>query len=92
MPKVSMQRPQLPPSCAGLVSRLAYERATQEGVNARELRRQAGLTVADIRESSTRLSVPSQIRFVELLERMNRGGKETLIVPSEYLEAVITKP
>jgi len=67
MPKVSMQRPQLPPSCAGLVSRLAYERATQEGVNARELLRQAGLTVADIRESSTRLSVPSQIRFVELV-------------------------
>lgn len=26
-----------------------------------------------------------------LLEAMNRGGKDTLIVPSEYLEAVITK-
>jgi ubiquinone/menaquinone biosynthesis C-methylase UbiE len=26
-----------------------------------------------------------------LLERMNRGGKDTLIVPSEYLEAVVTK-
>ena len=62
-----MQQPQLPPSCGGLVSRLAYERATQEGVNARELLKQAGLTVADIRESSTRLSVPSQIRFVDLV-------------------------
>ncbi len=28
---------------------------------------------------------------VELLERMNRGGRDTLIVPSEYLEVVITK-
>ena len=33
-----------------------------------------------------------QSDIVELLERMNRGGKETLIVPSEYLEAVIMKP
>jgi ubiquinone/menaquinone biosynthesis C-methylase UbiE len=30
--------------------------------------------------------------IVELLERMNRGGKDTLIVPSEYLEAMVTKP
>jgi ubiquinone/menaquinone biosynthesis C-methylase UbiE len=28
--------------------------------------------------------------LVALLERMNRGGRDTLIVPSEYLEAVIT--
>jgi hypothetical protein len=27
-----------------------------------------------------------------LLERMNRGGSGTLIVPSHYLEAVVTKP
>ena len=27
---------------------------------------------------------------VELLERMNRGGRDTLIVPSEYLEVVVT--
>lgn len=29
--------------------------------------------------------------ITDLLERMNRGGKDTLIVPSEYLEVVITK-
>ncbi len=29
---------------------------------------------------------------VDLLLRMNRGGSRTLIVPSEYLEVVITKP
>ena len=29
--------------------------------------------------------------LVELLKRMNRGGEDTLIVPSEYLEVVVTK-
>jgi ubiquinone/menaquinone biosynthesis C-methylase UbiE len=29
--------------------------------------------------------------ILELLGRMNRGGKDTLIVPSEYLEAVVSK-
>jgi ubiquinone/menaquinone biosynthesis C-methylase UbiE len=32
-----------------------------------------------------------QADILELLGRMNRGGKETLIVPSEYLESVVTK-
>lgn len=32
-----------------------------------------------------------QSDIVELLDRMNRGGKDTLIVPSEYLEIVVTK-
>jgi len=29
--------------------------------------------------------------IVELLELMNRGGRNSLVVPSEYLEAVVTK-
>jgi SAM-dependent methyltransferase len=29
--------------------------------------------------------------IVELLERMNHGGKDSLVVPSEYLEVVVTK-
>jgi hypothetical protein len=29
--------------------------------------------------------------LVDLLERMNRGGQNTLIVPSEYLEVVVTR-
>ena len=29
--------------------------------------------------------------IVDLLKRMNRGGNATLIVPSEYLEVIITK-
>ncbi len=32
-----------------------------------------------------------QSDLVELLGRMNRGGMDTLIVPSEYLEIVVTK-
>jgi SAM-dependent methyltransferase len=32
-----------------------------------------------------------QADLVELLGRMNRGGTDTLIVPSEYLEIVVTK-
>jgi len=33
-----------------------------------------------------------QVDILDLLNRLNRGGKDTLIVPSEYLEAVVTKP
>jgi ubiquinone/menaquinone biosynthesis C-methylase UbiE len=32
-----------------------------------------------------------QADLVDLLSRLNRGGKETLIVPSEYLEVIVTK-
>ena len=31
-----------------------------------------------------------EAEIIELLVRMNRGGKDTLIVPSEYLEVVVT--
>jgi SAM-dependent methyltransferase len=33
-----------------------------------------------------------EAEILALLERMNRGGSEALIVPSEYLEIVVTKP
>jgi ubiquinone/menaquinone biosynthesis C-methylase UbiE len=32
-----------------------------------------------------------EAEIVELLERMNRGGKDTFIVPSEYLEVIVTR-
>jgi SAM-dependent methyltransferase len=35
--------------------------------------------------------VTLEAEIIELLERMNRGGKDTLIVPSEYLEVVVTR-
>jgi ubiquinone/menaquinone biosynthesis C-methylase UbiE len=31
-----------------------------------------------------------EAEIIELLERMNRGGNDTLVVPSEYLEVVVT--
>jgi len=31
-----------------------------------------------------------EAEIIGLLERMNRGGNDTLIVPSEYLEVVVT--
>lgn len=37
-----------------------------------------------------RMALEADIRA--LMERMNRGGRDTLIIPSEYLEAVITVP
>ena len=32
-----------------------------------------------------------QADVIALLERTNRGGSQTLIVPGEYLEVVVTK-
>ncbi len=41
------------------------------------------------------LDAPKQVALqgdlVALLERLNRGGRDTLIVPSEYLEVVVTR-
>jgi len=33
-----------------------------------------------------------QADILELLNRLNRGGGDTLVVPGEYLEAVVTRP
>lgn len=33
-----------------------------------------------------------QADILDLLNRLNRGGSDTLVVPGEYLEAVVTKP
>jgi hypothetical protein len=35
--------------------------------------------------------VALQADLIDLLGSFNRGGRDTLIVPSEYIEAVITK-
>ena len=36
-------------------------------------------------------AVRPQADILALLTRMNRGGKDSLIVPSDYLEVVVTK-
>ncbi len=40
-------------------------------------------------DATAQMALEGDIRA--LLERLNRGGKDTLIVPSEYLEVVVTK-
>ena len=54
------------PSAMGLITRLACGRARQEGVEVELLLRQAGLTHQQIDDRRARLSVKSQIRFLEL--------------------------
>jgi hypothetical protein len=54
------------PSAMGIVTRLACERAKQEGVEAELLLRKAGLTHRQIDDPCARLAVKSQIRFLEL--------------------------
>ena len=54
------------PSAMGIVTRLACERAKQEGVEVELLLRKAGLTHQQIDDPCARLPVKSQIRFVEL--------------------------
>ena len=54
-------------SCGGLLSRLAYARARQEGVDVEPLLDKAGLTVEAIENKDTPLGVRNQIKFVELV-------------------------
>ena len=54
------------PSTMGVITRLACERAKQQGVEIDLLMRKAGLTPQQIDDPHARLPVKSQIRFVEL--------------------------
>jgi len=50
---------------AGVLSRLAYERARREGVDVGPLLAQAGLTTAVIEDRNARVGVADQIKFVD---------------------------
>jgi hypothetical protein len=54
------------PSAIGGIARLACARAEREGIDVRLLLTKAGLTRQQIDDRGTRLSVKSQIRFLEL--------------------------
>ena len=54
------------PSAMGVLTRLACERAKQQGVEVDLLLRKAGLTRQQIDDPRARLPVKSQIRFIEL--------------------------
>ena len=60
------------PSANGGISRLAYARAKEEGIEVEFLLREAGLTHQQIDDPSARLSVRSQIRFLELAAKALR--------------------
>jgi len=54
------------PTAAGLVTRLAYERAQAAGIELEPLLKKAGLTKQQVEDVDARLSVPSQIGFLNL--------------------------
>ncbi len=55
------------PTSAGTVTRLAYERAQAAGIELESLLEKAGLTKQQVEGADTRLSVPCQIRFLNLV-------------------------
>jgi AraC-like DNA-binding protein len=56
-----------PARSSGLISRLAYARGKQAGVNVENLLKRSGLAVNDIRNDCTRLNIQKQIRFIGLV-------------------------
>jgi Arabinose-binding domain of AraC transcription regulator, N-term len=57
------------PSAMGIVTRLACDRAKQEGVAVEPLLRKAGLTQQQIDDPRSRIAVKAQIQFLELAAR-----------------------
>jgi len=55
-----------PPTATGGIARAAYERCVKEGIKADTLLRKAGLTRRQIENPEVRLTVQSQIRFLDL--------------------------
>jgi AraC-like DNA-binding protein len=53
--------------CAGVLSRLAYQRAQRDGIDVAPLIETAGLTTAAIEDRNVPLSVPHQIKFLDLV-------------------------
>ncbi len=53
--------------CAGVLSRLAYQRAQRESIDVEPLIGKAGLTREAIEDRNVPLSVPDQIKFVDLV-------------------------
>jgi len=67
MPQSALKQISALRSCGGLLSRLAYDRARQEGADVGALLHRSGLTASAIKDKDIPLSVRNQIRFVELV-------------------------
>src|SRR5271156_4701580 len=53
--------------CGGIISRLAYARASHKGIDVHPLLKQSGLTEALIADTSAPIGVANQIKFVDLV-------------------------
>lgn len=69
MPKSAVKQLGALQTCVGVLSRLAYARARRSHVKVGNLLRQAGLTLGEIENRDTPLSVANQIKFVELVAK-----------------------
>jgi AraC-like DNA-binding protein len=67
MPQSALKKISTLRSCGGLLSRLAYERARQEGADVGMLLHRSGLTARAIKDKDVPLGVRNQIRFAELV-------------------------
>ena len=67
MPQSALKKISTLRSCGGLLSRLAYKRAKQGGVDVGPLLHRSGLTAHAIKDRDTPVGVRNQIRFVELV-------------------------
>lgn len=67
MPQSGLKQISALRSCGGFLSRLAYERGRQEGIDVKILLHQAGLTARAIENKDTQLGVRNQIKFVDLI-------------------------
>src|SRR6516225_6900248 len=57
----------IPPSAAGMESRLACARAREAGIDVAPLMEKAGLTSRQVEDDEIRLPVKGQIKFLELI-------------------------
>src|SRR5215467_209371 len=62
-----LQEISMPPSAAGLLSRLACARAVSASIDVAPLMVKAGVTRKQVEDQSVRLAVKGQIKFVELV-------------------------
>jgi AraC-like DNA-binding protein len=69
MRSADIRHPDTVPSAVGGITRFACEYAKERGIDVEALLRKSGLTPAQIEQPAVRLSVQSQIRFLELAAR-----------------------
>ncbi len=67
MPRSGLNQISALRSCGGFLSRLAYERGRQEGIDVSSLLQKSGLTARAIENKEAQLAVRNQIKFLELV-------------------------